>query len=196
MYASIGRCTAPCEDEEAAREYAREVQRVRDFLMGQDPSVLNTLEAQMHRAAAEMRYEEAASFRDWHQKLERMLRKQQQVAAPVLEHNAVLVQPGEQDGTVQVFLVRFGRHAETVMLSLPPEVEEVACLREALALHFDPARGRPTRYYKQEVDEVRLLAHWLYLHRDSTAPIQWTPDRTPDDLLRAVLRHIEQPLLQ
>ena len=138
---------------------------------------------------------ERAEYRDWFQKLERMLGKQQTVAAPVLDHNAVLVQPGVGQGTIHLFLVRFGRHAETVTLSQPPQDDEVAHLRDRLARHFDPAQERPARYYKQEVDEVRLLAHWLYLHRDSTLPVRWTPNRDVDDFLEEILRQVEEPLL-
>ena len=196
LYHDIGRCTAPCEGGEAAAAYADEVQRVRDFLTGRDRSVLEILEAKMQAASAAMDYEQAAEYRDWLQKLERMLGKQQKVAAPVLDHNAVLVQPGVGEGAIHLFLVRFGRHVETVTLSQPPKDDEVAHLRGRLVRHFDPAQQRPARYFKQEVDEVRLLAHWLYLHRDSTLPVRWSPDRAVDDFLDEILRQIEEPLLQ
>lgn len=196
LYAEIGRCTAPCEGGEAARAYADEVRRVRDFLMGRDRSVLDVLEARMQAAAAALEYEQAAEYRDWFQKLERMLGKQQRVAAPVLDHNAVLVQPGVEQRTLHLFLIRFGRPAETLTLSQPPQDDEVARLRDGLARHFDPAQERPARYFKQEVDEVRLLAHWLYLHRDTTRPVRWTPDCTLDDFLGEILRQVEEPLLQ
>ncbi len=190
LYADIGRCHAPCIDGAAAKSYPAEVQRVRDFLTGGDRSVLDVLEARMQAAAAEMEYEQAAEYRDWLQRLERMLTKQQKVAAPVLDHNAVLVQPSVEQGAVQLFLVRFGRHAETVTLSQPPPPDEIDRLRNRLALHFDPSRERPARYFKQEVDEVRLLAHWMYLHRDSTLPIRWTPTRDLDDFLGEILAQV------
>jgi len=193
LYAGMGRCEAPCEGGQALAVYPREVERVRDFLTGRDQSVLDVLTARMQAAAAAMRYEQAAEYRDWLQRLERLLSKQQKVAAPVLDHNAVLVQPSVVAGTVQLFCVRFGRHAETVTVSMPPAPGDVARLRACLARCFDPAQERPTRYFKQEVDEVRLLAHWLYLHRDSTWPVRWTPERTLDDFLGEILRQVEQP---
>ena len=196
LYAEIGRCAAPCVDSEATAAYPAEVERVRNFLTGHDRSVLDLLEARMQAAAAALEYEQAAEYRDWLQRLERMLTKQQKVAAPVLNHNAVLVQPGLEDGAVQLFLIRFGRHAETVTLSQPPPPDEVARLRDRLAHHFDAARERPARYFKKEVDEVRLLAHWMYLHRDSTLPVRWTPDCDLDAFLAEIMQQVEQPLLQ
>lgn len=187
LYASIGRCTAPCEGNGVAEAYTEEVDRVRDFLLGRDHSILDLLEMRMQAAAAEMAYEQAAEYRDWRQRLEQMLGKQQEVAASVLNHNAVLIQPDKKDGQVQLFLIRFGRHMETVTIAQPPGVDDVARLRERLVVHFDPSLERPARYFKQEVDEVRLLAHWMYLHRDSTRPVHWTPDCNPDGFLEAVL---------
>ncbi len=46
------------------------------------------------------------------------------------------------------------------------------------------------------MDEVRLLAHWMYLHRESTLPVRWTPNRDIDDFLEEILRQVEEPLLQ
>ncbi len=196
LYAAIGRCTAPCVGGEAHAAYPAEVQRVRAFLTGRDRAVLDVLAVRMQEAAAEMHYEQAATYRDWLRRLERLMDTQQAVAAPVLDHNAVLVLPGGDGCAAQCFLVRFGRLAETVALAQPPAPEDVAHLRTRLAHHFDPARERPARYLKQEVDEVRLLAHWMYVHRRSARPVRWHPGRTLDDFVDEVLQKVEAPLLQ
>lgn len=192
MYAGIGRCPAPCEAAAAeaaavAEGYAAEVQRVRDFLSGRDRSVLERLAAAMRTASARMEFEQAATYRDWYRKLERMLDRQQRVAASVLEHNAVLLLPGVEAGTVQGLLVRYGRHVGTVGLPAVPAPADAERLRAALAAHFRPDLPRPERYLKQEVDEIRILAHWMYVHRDSTTRVAWNPSEPIDDLLHRVL---------
>lgn len=196
LYGGIGRCTAPCVDEEAALAYDAEVQRVRAFLTGQDRSVLDEIEARMKAAAAEMDFEQAAEYRDWLRRLGRMSAKQEAIAAPVLEHNAVLVLPGVLPETRQGYLVRFGRHVDTVTLSEPPTPEEVAQLRERLGVHFDPDQPRPERYFKKEVEEVRLLAHWLYVHRDSALSVHWNAVEPLDVFLEQILAATQRPLLQ
>jgi DNA polymerase-3 subunit epsilon len=188
LYASFDRCTAPCVAEETGkRRYANEVERVRAFLTGQDVSVLTTLEERMQRAAATMHYEEAAEYRDWLKRLRRLLSRQRCVASPVLAHNAVLVQPATAQDAVQLYLVRFGRHAETITLPMPPTAQQRKHLLARLVHHFDADQDRPERYFKQEVDEVRILAHWMYVHRDSMESVHWTPDITLDALLDEVL---------
>lgn len=196
LYGGIGRCPAPCVNEEAARTYDAEVQRVRDFLTGQDRSVLDEIEARMKAAAAEMDFEQAAEYRDWLRRLGRMSSKQEAIAAPVLEHNAVLVLPGTLPETRQGYLVRFGRHVDTVTLSQPPTPEEETHLRERLTVHFDPDQPRPERYFKKEVEEVRLLAHWLYVHRDSALSVQWDAEQSHEAFLEAILSAAHGPLLQ
>lgn len=194
LYADFGRCTAPCVEAGASAEYEAEVERVRAFLMGQDRSVLATLEAEMLQASAEQDFEQAREYRDWMQKLERLLDKQQRVAAPVLQHNAVIVQPAVEKGTAQLFLVRFGRLAETATIKVPPMPDEVTALAELLACHFDPAMERPARYFKKEVEEIRLLAHWMHVHRDSTGSVRWEPSREPEHFLDAVLQEATRAL--
>jgi DNA polymerase-3 subunit epsilon len=189
LWAEMGRCEAPCEDPTAAARYATEVQRVRAFLAGQDATVAEVLEAGMKTAAAALDFEQAARLRDWRETLRRLQDHQPSVATPVLDHNAVLVLPG-RDGTVELYLVRFGRLAAMIPLPVPPDASDLAVLQEQLALHFDPCLPRPERYLKQEVDEVRLLLHWMYIYRSRTQYIPWQGQ----DLLEAILQVVQGPV--
>lgn len=180
IHHQMQRCEGPCEGGEAAEAYAREVQRVRDFLTGTDRWVLGEIEAAMKAEATALRFEQAALYRDWHRKLERMMQKQACIAAPVLQHNAVIVQRERGEGAAQLFVVRFGRLAGALTLPLPPTPADVRHLRNRLAEHFDGEQERPERYFKREIDEVRVLAHWLYVHRASARQVHRQPGRDLD----------------
>ena len=186
LYADMDRCTAPCEGDDGA--YAEEVARVRQFLTGQDRSVLDALQERMQQASTNLEFEQAAEFRDWHDEIERMMDRQQAIAAPVLEHNAVAVLPAPEDDAVQCFFVRFGRPVESHSATVPFSADDRVHLEARLAHHFDPAQDPPDRYSKRDVDEIRLLAHWLYVHRDEVAQVRWDTSLSPD----AMRQHIER----
>ncbi len=191
LYAAMERCGAPCEGGVAAESYAEEIRRVRAFLTGEDRSVLDRLREEMAAAAAALDFEEAAARRDAVETLTHLLDKQQCVAAPVLDHHAALVMPGVEEGTVQLFLIRFGRPAETLTLRPPLDAEDEAMLGASLRTHFDPEQPRPERYLREEVDEIRLLAHWLYVNRENTRQISWREDLPFEEFFAEVLRRLE-----
>ena len=175
LFHAMERCAAPwCESQEDAAAYAAEVQRVRDFLTGKDAWVLSEIETAMKVEASALHFEQAALYRDWLRRLERMMRKQSALAAPVLHHNAVIVLP-EPEGA-QLTLVRYGRPVETQMLPASPAPADVRHLREHLAAHFCGRQEEPERYFKQEIDEVRVLAHWMYVYRAQARAVHWQGD--------------------
>ena len=197
VHHQIGQCEGPCADADVARAYAAEVQRVRDFLGGRDRWVLGEIEAAMRAEAAALNFEQAAVYRDWLQKLERMMQKHARIATPVLQHHAVIVQPDVGAGSdvgapsdvrrAQLFVVRYGRLAETLSLALPPSETDVGHLRERLAAHFERAQEPPERYLKREIDEVRVLAHWMYVHRADVRQVAWTSEGDLDAFVADVL---------
>jgi DNA polymerase-3 subunit epsilon len=186
LYADMDRCTAPCEGDDGA--YAEEVARVRQFLTGQDRSVLDALQERMQQASANLEFEQAAQFRDWHDEIERMMDRQQAIAAPVLEHNAVAVLPAPDAAAVQCFIIRFGRPVESHTAPVPFPADDRAHLEARLAHHFDPSAAPPDRYSKRDVDEIRLLAHWLYVHRDEVAQVRWDASLDPGTMRRQMER--------
>ena len=72
----IRRCSGPCVGLISAEDYARDVEDAALFLSGKDAEVLERLTAQMEGAAAALRYEAAAGYRDQIQALARVREKQ------------------------------------------------------------------------------------------------------------------------
>ncbi|PEN14860.1 DNA polymerase III subunit epsilon [Longibacter salinarum] len=171
LYADMERCTAPCENEDEER-YAVQVDRVREFLCGQDTSVLDELEERMQQASRQLEFEKAATFRDWLQTLERMLAKQKAVAAPVLDHNAALVHPHQDEGTADVLLVRFGKFARSLRVNLPLSPDRTSDVAGAVEFVFDDATVRPDELTRRDQDEIRLLSHWMYMHRSDLLSVR------------------------
>ncbi len=189
MYADMGRCLTPCVDQNGLTTYGEEVARVRRFLTGEDREVTTSIETAMHNAADQMEFEDAKFFRDQMQYFNRILEKRKCIASPVLDHHAVLVQPAPEAGQVQLFFIRFGRLAETLNLSVKPKAADKKCLIKHLAACFDPDEPLPDAYRKEEIDEIRILANWIYQHRETATQVHWTgqpADVFAADILRAM----------
>ncbi len=184
LYADLDRCTAPCEAGAAAESYSHEVARVRAFLVGEDRSLLARLEEKMQRAAERLDYEAAADYRDWRDRLARLLEKQHAVAVPVTEHHAVLVRTAAAQS--QCIVVRFGRPVETIRVAHPLTDADRMRLRERLVYHFEDVSAPPD-YTRRAVNEMRLLAQWRYRRRGEITPVRRPPEEDIETFVESVL---------
>ncbi len=69
---SIGQCTAPCANRIAPPAYRRDIERFVRFLGSKRSAMLREMRADMERASAERRFEEAAVLRDQVAALEKL----------------------------------------------------------------------------------------------------------------------------
>lgn len=186
LYADMDRCTAPCETGDT-KTYAEEVKRVRQFLTGQDRSVLDRLRDRMKQASEQLDFEKAAEFRDELEQLEAILGRQQIVASPVRRHDAALLHHPDEAAVVDVLFVRFGRFVEAVSVDRPPTPEHEARLREACRTQFDPEVDPPSGVSTRVTDQIRILTHWTHTHRDELTVVRWTPERDSERLVDEIL---------
>ncbi|MGS0824226.1 excinuclease ABC subunit UvrC [Shewanella sp. 0m-8] len=73
----IGRCSAPCVGKVSAEDYQEQVRLATLFLKGKDHQVMSVLVGKMEQAASDMRYEQAALFRDQITALRRVSEQQE-----------------------------------------------------------------------------------------------------------------------
>jgi excinuclease ABC subunit C len=106
----IGRCTAPCVgliDEDA---YRRDVEDAVRFLGGEHQDVLDGLERRMQEAAVELRYEEAAVWRDRMAALSGVLSQHSIESGTDVEADIIAVAADGGRVCVDLAMVRGGRH--------------------------------------------------------------------------------------
>lgn len=72
----LGRCLAPCTHKVSEQEYKAEMQKVIDFLKGNDKEVERALTEKMKKFAAEENFEVALNYRNKLELLDKLVRKQ------------------------------------------------------------------------------------------------------------------------
>jgi len=123
-----------------------------------------------------MEYEQAGWFRNQLGRLRKTLSGQGQLVAAVHDHNAVLLEPLAAGSGTQLFLIRYGRLVARINVPSDPSPTVEAELRSALAEHFDPALPPPEHFDRPDVDEIRIIVHWMRLRENATRQVQWATD--------------------
>ena len=141
---------------------------------GEDDSVVDRLHARMQAAADKLDYEDAKRYRDWIDRLRRMLTRHRAVAANVVDYNAVIILPDDRHRLAHAFFVRFGKLARSIRVENTSGEDFRTQLAEIVGEVYDLGRNPPARYQKRDVDEVRILANWMFNNRDAATSVHWS----------------------
>ncbi len=105
----IEKCSGPCVGEIQKTDYDELVQRLIDFLDGDTDDVIDALDAQMRKAAADMEFELAARLRDRLGSVRKAVEKQQMVGERNEDIDLIGLAEDDMEASIQVFYVRKGR---------------------------------------------------------------------------------------
>ena len=110
LLAQIHRCSAPCVADISQPDYQRDVQRALSFLRGGHAELLDGLNIDMQAASDEMRFEDAAVYRDQIAALSKVLAQHAMEADEQLDCDVLAVASDGQRLVVNLAMVRGGRH--------------------------------------------------------------------------------------
>jgi DNA polymerase-3 subunit epsilon len=163
FYHQIKRCNAPCAILQTRDEYLAEVETVRKFLSGEQIGVVAVLKAAMQDSSERLEFEEAAMLRNRMKELERVFFRQRQISSSINDNNVIIVIPtNEQDKKVEVFFIRHGRLKFQRLVGKKLPLKE---LSRALEQVYHDGTTAPPHCRKEEIDEIRIIASWVYQHR-------------------------------
>ncbi len=157
MLAEIGKCGAPCEGHESTDDYAKHSEAAHEA-MTRDPSrVVTALTERVSALSAELRYEEAALYRDRLAAFLRAAARSQRLAA--LAEVPQLVAARHEDSGWELCVIRHGRLAAAGVLSPGGDPHAYVRALVAAAETVQPGGTGPTP--RAPAAEMECVLRWL-----------------------------------
>ncbi len=169
IYSEMKMCLAPCFAGCTDEEYAREANRVHEFLESCGASLSLEVETEREAASTNLDFERAAELHRRLEKIQDVLRPLPELARPIEKLDAVILQRAAEPEAIAVFVVRRGWIAEPFLLHFgqsaePRSAEEI--LRDVLGA--DPSAETtvsvtsPAETGEPLADHLALLSRWFY----------------------------------
>lgn len=161
LYHQIGQCGAPCHNRVTAGEYAALVEGATLFLEGRSRDLVAGFRLRMKRAAEEMRYEEAARWRDLLKAVDTTLERQKVVSRGGDCDVLGIARDGERL-TVAFLFVRGGSLSGSTVLHGSGAMDDADTLSAVIRRHYGAERAIPDELLLPlEPEDGAVLAEWL-----------------------------------
>lgn len=191
----MGRCIGPCKGDVSHEEYMRIVEEVRLFLSGQRKELLLGLEERMNQLAAELRFEEAARFRDKIKSLSSLWESQRIVAPELGDVDAIGFLKDDIDALCMVFFIRNGliTGARHFLLKRAGRLSEEELLHSFLEMFYSKEIIPPEEILVNITpEEKEALEKWLSEKRGNNVKITISPDGKKADVLKMAMENAAQ----
>ncbi|MCL2545037.1 MAG: excinuclease ABC subunit UvrC [Clostridia bacterium] len=163
LHHQIGQCLAPCAGNVTREAYHAELRQVIDFLSGRYQNVADALRGRMLEAAAELRYEQAATLRQQIQDVEMLMEKQKAVSTAGGDQDILALAQDGLDAMVQILFVRGGRMVggEHFALERAGDADIAEVMQSFLLQFYEDAGQIPaeilTEALPEDAETVELL---------------------------------------
>jgi excinuclease ABC subunit C len=171
----IGQCSGPCQGYVSKEEYRAQVNEAMDFLNGNYGPILKSLEEKMKQASEEMRFEDAARFRDLHASVKSVAQKQKITSNPEEDKDVIALYRDGEEVVVQVFFIRDGKliGREHYYMTQVSENDNSAILTDFVKQFYAGTPFLPAELMLQyEIADSDLIAQWLTGRRGAKVTIK------------------------
>ncbi len=160
----IKQCLAPCQGYVSKEQYQQQVAGALEFLNGNYAPILRSLEDKMKSAAEELRFEEAATYRDLYNSVKSVSQKQKITDSVGEDKDIIALYQDESEAVVQVFFVRDGKliGREHYYMTNVSENNKPGVLQEFVKQFYAGTPFIPRELMLQyEIEDAPLIEKWL-----------------------------------
>ena len=192
LYYHMKQCTAPCQGNVSEEEYKKNIAQVLHFLNGNFQETIDQLKEKMMAASEDMRFEDAAGYRDLINSIKRIGERQKittygeedkDIIAVAMEESEDL---REQDAVVQVFFMRGGRliGRDHFFLRVARGDTKAQVLSSFLKQFYAGTPFIPAEIMMQtEIEDGEIIENWLSARRKQRVHIRVPKKGTKEKLV-------------
>lgn len=160
----IRQCLAPCQGYIDKTQYREKVNQALEFLNGNYNRILDELEGKMKAAAADLNFEDAATYRDLYNSVKQVSQKQKITDSVGEDKDIIALYQDETEAVVQVFFVRDGKliGREHYYMTHVSEGNKPAILEDFVKQFYAGTPFIPKELMLQyEIGDRELIEKWL-----------------------------------
>lgn len=195
----IKQCNAPCQGYISKEEYRKSVDEALDFLNGHYAPVLNMLEEKMQKAAEEMEFEEAITYRELINSVKQVAQKQKITNGDGEDKDVLALAAEDTDAVVQVFFIRGGRliGRDHFFVKIGLYDRKATILNSFIKQFYSGTPFIPRELMLEvEVEERELLEQWLTGKRGQRVSLRVPKKGTKEKLVELARQNAEIVLHQ
>lgn len=199
LYYHIKQCDGPCQGYISQEAYRAQVDSLLDFLSGNHKKILKELEEKMYQASEEMKFEDAAQYRDLMQSVQRIGEKQKITDHPGEDKDIIAMAEEGQDAVVQVFFVRDGKliGRDHFYMKTAPGDSRAMILSSFLKQFYAGTPFIPREIMiQEEIEEQDLIAKWLEKRKGKKVRILVPKKGTKEKLVEMAYQNAKLVLRQ
>ena len=192
LYYYMKQCTAPCQGNVSEEAYKQNIGQVLHFLNGNFQETIDQLTEKMMAASEEMRFEDAAGYRDLINSIRRIGERQKITTYGEEDRDIIAVAMDEsedlreQDAVVQVFFMRGGRliGRDHFFLRVARGDTKAQVLSSFLKQFYAGTPFIPAEIMMQtEIEDGEIIEDWLTARRKQRVHIRVPKKGTKEKLV-------------
>ena len=192
LYYHMKQCTAPCQGNVSEEAYKQNIGQVLHFLNGNFKETIDQLTEKMMAASEEMRFEDAAGYRDLINSIRRIGERQKITTYGEEDRDIIAVAMDEsedlreQDAVVQVFFMRGGRliGRDHFFLRVARGDTKAQVLSSFLKQFYAGTPFIPAEIMMQtEIEDGEIIEDWLTARRKQRVHIRVPKKGTKEKLV-------------
>ena len=160
----INRCLAPCMGYVTPEEYRKQIHEIIDLLEGKIDKIVKELENQMEEVSKRLDFEQAASFRDRIQAIQRVSEKQK--VSNISENNidVIGIAKSELQVCIEIFFVRGSKMVgrEHYFYTDLKDMEDKEILSGFVKQYYMDNPNIPNKIMiREEIEDKQAIEEWL-----------------------------------